>query len=104
MDEIVLSGKKKNPMILKGVFQSIWEEGLIETEATLNLENGEVTANFSNEGSEYEHLICEKFVDLDENEYPICPNCHSYILKTVMEDDHVGAGIHEEQVCAGDCE
>ena len=104
MDEIVLSGKMKNPMILKGVFQSIWEEGLIETQATLNLENGEVTANFSEDGSEYEHLICEKFVDCEENEYEICPNCHSFIMKTVMENDSVGNGVSEVKVCAGDCE
>lgn len=103
MDEITLSGKMKNPMILEGVFQSIWEEGLIETPATLNLENGEITAMSSDEGSEYEHLICEKFVDKDENEYTVCPNCHNFILKTSMEADKVGNGLSEVQVCSGDC-
>lgn len=97
MDEIVLSGKMKNPMILKGVFQSIWEEGLIENQATLNLENGEITVNLisdDNQGIEYQHLICEKFIDSEENEYDVCPHCHEYILKTE----------NEKKVCAGDCE
>ena len=94
----------KNPMILEGTFQSIWEEGLIKTPAKLNLENGEITANFSDEGSEYEHLICEKFVDNEENEYPVCPNCHNYILKTEINPDPFGNEWSEILVCVGDCE
>lgn len=89
--------------MLKGTFTSVWEEGEIETPATLNEETGEVEATFSDDGSEYEHLIREKFTDLEDNEYEVCTTCHSHIMKTVMVDDNVGACIHEELVCSGGC-
>ena len=90
--------------ILKGSFISVWEEGTVQTEGTLNTETGEVTAK-AIYSPDYGSLEREYFQDQKGNEYEICTTCHEYILKTVMNPDPVGKGISETIGCANpDCE
>jgi hypothetical protein len=91
-------------MVINGFFTSIWEEGTIETPATLDLETGFLDVTFSNQGSEYENLNKEEFVSIGGKVYNICPNCHQYVTKLEMHDDNVGNGLSEVEVCRGTCE
>lgn len=48
--------------------------------------------------------LIREWVELaDGTEYDVCMQCHAYILKTVMEDDNTGKGIHEVKRCP-ECE
>lgn len=91
-------------MEIKGFFVSEWDEGTIETPGTLDLATGELSVQFSESGSEYENLNEEKFISMSGEEYKVCSNCHQFITKVEMHDDNVGAGIHEVDVCRGNCE
>jgi hypothetical protein len=86
-----------------GTFVSTWEEGVISTFAALNEKTGELfTKSVKAEGMEC--LVKEHFEDEDGNEYEVCPDCHEYILKTVMKEG-VGKHLFEAQVCSNpDCE
>jgi hypothetical protein len=89
---------------MKGTFVSIWDEGSLRTPAELNEATGEVTTN-SVDAEGMEHLIEEWFEDGETgDEYEICPDCHEYILKTVMKEG-VGKHLYEAQVCSNpDCD
>lgn len=51
-----------------------------------------------------EHLIEESFEDEEGEEFEICPECHEFILKTVMKEG-VGKTLYETQVCSNpDCD
>jgi hypothetical protein len=90
---------------MNGKLHSVWDNGTIITDANLDETSGKlVSGDLVDVGNDFEHLINEYFEDSDGNTYDICPNCHEYILKTVMVDDNTGNGIHEEHVCSGDCE
>lgn len=86
-------------MIIKGSFISVWEQGTIQTEGTLNTDTGEVTCN-SVESEDLGCLEREYFEDKAGKEYEVCTECHEYILKTIMKPDPVGIGLSEEQICS----
>ena len=97
--------------IHKGSFISVWEQGTVQTEGTLNDETGEVTCNSVESGDlgslerEYFEFRARKGHHMEDCEYEVCTTCHEYILKTIMVPDKVGKGLHEEKVCANsDCE
>jgi hypothetical protein len=95
-------------MKIKGVFTSVWDDDVeIVTKAILDTETGEVTA----ETAEVENLdilqreffTSEEFANAGE-EYEICPECHTFILKVVMKDG-IGHTYEEVNVCSDpDCE
>jgi len=90
--------------IIKGSFVSVWEKGTVQTEGTLDTETGAVTAKSVDTG-DLGSLEREYFEDKDGNEYEVCTECHSYILKSEMNPDKVGNGLHEDKVCSNpDCE
>lgn len=88
---------------IKGSFVSVWEQGTVQTEGTLDTSDGEVTAK-SVDIDDLGSLEREYFEDKDGNEYEICTTCHNYILKTEMNPG-TGHDLNEEQVCSNpDCE
>ena len=91
-------------MIKKGTFTSIWDNGTeITTSATLDTKTGCVETN-SVESPSTDILDEECFVDEDNERYEICPVCHEYIRKTVMEEG-VGKQLYEKQICSDpDCD
>jgi len=89
---------------MKGTFVSVWDDGTeIRTPAILDETSGSVDA----ETADVENLdILEReyFESSDGEEYEICPECHEYILKTVMKDG-IGSTLYEALVCSNpDCE
>jgi hypothetical protein len=88
-------------MKIAGYFTSIWEEGNIETPAILDLETGSLDVDFSEDCVEYEHLIREEFVSMGGEVYTVCPDCHSYITKNVLNS--VDEEIVDVRVCKGNC-
>ena len=88
----------------KGTFISIWDGGIeISTPAELDEQTGEVyTEPINVDGLDI--LNREYFIDEDEKEYEICPECHTYIMKTVMKDG-IGHCLDEVRVCSDpECE
>jgi hypothetical protein len=90
-------------MVIHGIFHSIWDDGIdISTPATLDTETGEVIA----EAADIENLdilVREYFEDEEGEEYEICPECHEFILKSVMKDG-IGHSYNEVRVCSNlDC-
>jgi hypothetical protein len=93
-----------DPSIIPGSFVSVWDSGSVQTEGTLNTRTGEVTAETSNL-SELGSLDREYFEDKTGKEYEVCPECHQYILKTVINPDQIGKSLSEIQVCSDpDCD
>lgn len=92
-------------MILNGFFTSFWSDmPEIVTDATLNTETGEVTAESVDVGKEYDNLDSEIFTDDNGNDYDVCPECHEYILVTSMEDG-IGHNLNEVRRCKNpDCD
>lgn len=90
--------------MIKGKFVSIWDGGTeIVTNAELNECTGEVISD-SVDVSNVEILDQEYFEDENGNEYEVCPDCHSFILKTVMKEG-IGKTLYEAKVCSNpDCE
>jgi hypothetical protein len=90
--------------ILKGSFISVWNDGTVQTEGTLDTKDGSIHCK-SVDTPDYGSLEREFFEDKDGNEYEVCMTCHEYILGTIMVPDKVGKGLHEEQTCSNpDCE
>lgn len=93
-----------NKKVIKGTFTSVWAEGEITTPATLNLEDGSLCIETSEDGDEFEHLESEKFEAENGDEYAVCPVCHEYIMKTVMMPGEAHM-LNEELVCSNpDCD
>lgn len=86
-------------MRIKGQFTSDWDQGMVSTNCTLDLNTGELFPEMVDTG-DMGSLISEKFEGENGDEYEVCSYCHEYILKGKMFDDKVGNGQHEEQVCA----
>jgi len=88
----------------KGTFTSVWDGGFeVTTPAELNEETGEITAESVDPG-DVDVLDREYFTDENENEYTVCPECHCFIMKTVMVDG-IGSCYDEKEVCSDpDCE
>lgn len=89
--------------ILKGSFISVWEEGTVQTEGTLDLKDGEVTCR-TTKSKNLGSLEREYFEDKDGNEYEVCTICHSYILKGVMNPGMYHDLIEEQECSNPDCE
>jgi hypothetical protein len=85
--------------ILKGSFISVWEQGSVQTEGTLNTDSGEVTCS-SVESGDLGSLEREYFEDKDGNEFPVCTDCHEFILTSKITPDQVGKGLSESLVCS----
>jgi len=86
-----------NDKIIKGKFYSNWDDNIvIETDATLNKDTGEVETTPVER--DVEHLNYEKFVAEDEQEYDICSHCHRYIVKNILIDTD-GTNIEETENC-----
>jgi hypothetical protein len=94
--------------IVKCTFTSIWDDGSeIVTPANFDTKTGEVFADFAdvdpNGSLEEEFITINKGAD-DEDEKEVCPVCHSYIMKTVMNPG-IGHDLNEEEQCSDpDCE
>jgi hypothetical protein len=88
-----------DPSTITGSFVSVWDEGTIQTEGTLNLRTGQVTAK-SVEPKDLGSLEREYFEDKNGKEYEICTDCHEYILKITMRPDPVGKGLTEVTICS----
>jgi hypothetical protein len=107
-EEITKSYKpiKLNDMIKKGTFTSVWDgDTEITTKAVLNTETGEVTAE-AVEADDVDILDREYFTDEDGEEYPVCSECHSFILKAIMDEGiNFKNLLFKRQVCSDpDCE
>ena len=102
--------------VIKGSFVSVWEEGTIQTQATLDTHTGEVTAKTVDtndlgclEREYFEGRLRRKSLgklpDPDDTlEYEVCTVCHEYILTTKMVPG-VGKTLVETKVCSNpDCE
>jgi hypothetical protein len=92
-------------MILSGTFTSAWDgDTEITTVATLDTETGEVDAECASGDLDVYILEKEYFTDKAGNTYPVCPECHYFILKTVMKEG-VGKTLYEALVCSNpDCD
>lgn len=90
--------------ILIGSFTSLWDNCSITTPSTLDTDTGKLnTEAVEDIPNDLGSLIKETFT-CDEDSYEVCPVCHEYILKTVINPDQVGNGLSEEQVCSNpDC-
>lgn len=87
-----------------GTFVSVWDDGTeIRTPAILDETSGAIDAETA-DVENVDILQREYFESSDCEEYEICPECHEYILKTVMRDG-VGHTYNEVRVCSNpDCE
>lgn len=88
----------------KGTFTSVWDDGVeITSPAELDETTGEVIP-VSVEVEGLDILNREYFTDEDGNEYEVCPECHTYIMKTIMVDG-IGSCYDEKRVCSDrDCD
>ena len=103
LKEIQKKHVQKIPTILQGSFVSVWDEGTVQTQGTLNTKTGEVTAKFVNV-PDLGSLKREYFEDETEDTYEVCTECHEYILKSEMNPG-IGHDLNEERVCSNkDCE
>jgi hypothetical protein len=87
----------------KGTFTSVWDDAIIITGAELNEITGEIMTSSIDTGNNGS-LIEEFFEDEDGDQLEVCPECHCYIMKTIMVDgiDHC---YNERSVCSDpDCE
>lgn len=90
-------------MTMTGTFVSVWDDGTeIRTPAILDETSGSVDT----ESSEVENvdILQREYFESSEfsnagEEYEICPECHEYILKTVMKDG-IGNTLEEVNVCS----
>lgn len=86
--------------MIKGKFISVWDEGIVTTNATLDPQTGHIDAE-SVEVGDLGNLIEELFEDENGDEYNVCPECHEYILKCVMEDNpHNNTVLDEVERCS----
>jgi hypothetical protein len=90
--------------MIKGTLISVWSNcGEIRTKAKLYADGSIVTdaVEISDPGV----LESERFEDENDDEYTVCPDCHEYILKSVMqEDNRIQACYDEVLVCSNpDC-
>lgn len=85
---------------IEGTFVSVWDDGTeIRTNATLDEETGHIDIEISEDDEYHGSLVREYFEDEDGEEYEVCPECHEYIMKTVMKDS-IGSCIEECRVCS----
>jgi len=88
------------------MFVSVWSEGIVKTSCTLNETTGELTPETCDVKENLGCLEREYFETQDENEIPVCPTCHEFIMTLVMNpalsDKHT---ILEDHQCSNpDCD
>jgi hypothetical protein len=90
--------------MIKGIFTSVWDGGIeVTTPAELDESTGEIITE-SVDVNGLENLESESFTDEKGNEYEVCPECHTYIMKTIMVDG-IGSCYDEKSVCSDpDCD
>ena len=78
----------------------------IETEGRFNPTTLEVESLESVEDDGELETLEDEYIVLDDgDELPVCPECHSYVMKNVMVPDNTGSGLHEAAECPNpDCE
>lgn len=89
------------------MFTSQWDDGTIVTTPVISYdpETGEVEPQI-NAGITPEGCVEREYITLEDGvtELDVCPECHAYVLKTIMVNDAVGKGLHEEHICLNlDC-
>ena len=91
--------------IIKGMFISIGEDGLIETPATLNEKTGELSVCDVDGEFQYNDREEQYFESEDgEIHYKVCPICHEYIMKSkIVEIEGVEQSDNNE-VCINGCQ
>lgn len=83
----------------RGTFTSVWDDGVeITSPAELDEETGEVIVLETAEVNGLDMLMEETFTDTEGKVYPICPECHAYILKTEMVES-TGKQLVERSGC-----
>jgi phospholipid N-methyltransferase len=83
----------------KGNFISVWDEGTVITSAILDEKTGSVETNSIEVNNNFNHLIEEVFETEEGDEYDICPECHEFVLKSIIEEG-VGKSLHERRICS----
>ena len=84
-------------------FVSDWGGIMLRTPCYLNRETGE----FESQSLELEGLECleREWIEFEDEEIELCPNCYGFILKTVMVPNSVGKTLEEAKECPNpDCE
>jgi hypothetical protein len=81
-------------------FTSVWSDGtIITTPATYDPATGEVTAKTVD--VDPDACLVREYITLqDDEEIDVCMVCHSYVMKTVMEEG-VGKSLKEVKICSG---
>jgi hypothetical protein len=93
---------------MKGTFVSVWDGGTeVRTPAELDERTGEVTTESLDGGDGLTILDREYFESSEKDnageEYEVCTECHTHILKVVMKSE--GHTLYEALVCSdSDCE
>ena len=86
--------------ILTGTFTSIWDNGTVSTNCTLDTDTGKLSPETAEiVPNDLGSLLEEIFTDGVED-YQVCPICHEYIMKTVINPDGVGIGLTEGLECS----
>ncbi len=107
----ILEGIKEGEVIEEyeigsiGTYNSEWDDGYVVSTEIISFDptTGYVEAEEDSSPAPKGSLIREWVELADGTEYDVCMQCHAYILKTVMEDDNTGKGIHEVKRCP-ECE
>ena len=67
-------------------FTSEWDDGsIVTTDCTYNEQTGEVEPEVS-KGHIPTGMVTREFITIKGEELTVCPECHGYVMKTVMED------------------
>jgi hypothetical protein len=95
---------KRNATITKCSFTSEWDDGsIVTTDCIYNETTGEVTPAVSKGQIPTGSLIDEYITLNNGDEIPVCPDCHSYVMKTVVGDRR-DLSYGEYKVCSDpDC-
>jgi hypothetical protein len=72
--------------MIKGIFISNWDDNIeISTYAELDEQTGEIIAESVD--VDVDILNSEVFISETGETFEVCPECHSFILKTVIENE-----------------
>lgn len=84
----------------KGTFTSVWDDGTVLETALVeyDVETGEIQADVSKHDPD-SGLIREFITLPNGDDLEVCTNCHCHVLRTVLVNDTVGKGLHEEKQC-----
>jgi len=86
-------------------FTSIWDTGAsVTTPCLYNSNTGEVTPEVSKAEPPSGALLREYITMADGDELEVCPTCHEYVLKPVMNPDGDGNPTEDTECPNPDCE